>query len=102
MATFHSDPFAGLPAPSDFELAAMDARPRRYDFNGATKLLNINSDRERFHRWCGRMINLSFAYDEGTWRIYYRAFLMCDDTRECQIRDEDARDQANTYADALV
>ena len=97
MTTFHTYDIDTVPAPSDIDLA-----PRRYGFNGATKLLNINGDRERFHRWCGNMVNLSVAYDAGTWRLFYRAFLMGDSTRECEIRDEGARDLLNTQADALV
>ena len=90
MTTFN-DPFSGLPAPSDTELQAMDARPRRYAFNGAAKLLNINSDRDRFHHWAGKMINLSLAYDEPTWRMFYLVF----------VQFEDAADLLNTQADAL-
>jgi len=92
MTTFDIDT---VPAPSDIEMAAMDAanakRPCRYDFNGAARLLNINSDRERFHDWAAPTVDLSKAYLESTWCTLYKAF--------CQ--DEDARDQASTFADAL-
>ena len=92
MTTFGTFDIDDVPAPSDDELRSLDyRRPTRYGFNGATRMLNINRDRERFHRWCGKMVNLSNAYDEGTWRIYYRAFVQC----------EDARDLADTQADAL-
>jgi len=89
MTTFHTYDIDDVPAPSDFELAE---RPRRYTFNGATKLLNINGDRERFHRWCGRFVNLSLAYTAGDWEIFYRAF----------VQYEDAADLLNTQADALI
>ena len=72
----------GVPAPSDIELAAMDAHPRRLDFNGAAKALHICRDRERFHRWAGKMINLSVAYTEDDWWTFYRAFVQFEDTRD--------------------
>lgn len=86
--TAFNDPFIGLPTPSDTELEAMDARPPHYAFNGAVKLLNINSGRERFHHWAGKMINLSIAYDESTWRMFYLTF----------VQFEDAADLLNTQA----
>lgn len=95
----------GVPAPSDIELAAMDAaNARRFDldFNGATKALNICRDRERFHRWAGRFINLSVVYSEAIWQIFYNAFLICDSAREHRIRDEDDRDLHDTQQDSIA
>ena len=92
MTTFGTFDIDSVPAPSDIELASLDyRRPVRYAFNGATRLLNINSDRERFHTWFGKYFNLGLAYDEDTWRTRYATF--------CQA--EDARDLADTQADAL-
>ena len=90
----------GVPAPSDCELAAMDARPRGLDFNGATRALAICRDRERFHRWCGWFVNPGIVFTEDLWRFIYRAFLICDSARERMIRDEEARDLDDTQQDA--
>ncbi len=90
----------GVPAPSDIELAEMDARPRRYGFNGATQLLNINGEREGFHRWCGRFVNLGLAYRKEAWQSYYEIF--CSHQAEAdRIQAEDARDLHDTQQDAL-
>ena len=83
-----------IPAPSDIELAAMDARPRRYGFNGATQLLNINRDRERFRRWCGRFVNLGLAYRKETWRTWYAIFRNQQEEDDL-IQAEDAWDEHN-------
>ena len=100
MTTFHTDPCVNLPAPSDIELAAMDAHPRRYGFNGATKVLNICRDRERFHRWAGKFVNLSLAYRIEGWQAFYKIFRR-DQAEDHRIQDEDARDLLNTQQDAL-
>ena len=105
MTTFHTDRETdGVPAPSDHELAAMDARPRRYDFNGGTKLLNINEDREPFHRWCGRNVDLSKVRPLPTWRVLYRAFVRYEinmDHIQKGATCADARDLNDTQKDAL-
>ena len=92
MTTYGTFDIDTVPAPSDEELRSLDYRRTRYGFNGATKLLNINSDRERFHTWFGTYFNLDIAYDEDTWRTCYETFCAA----------EDAADLLNTQADALV
>ena len=88
----------GVPAPSDIELAP--PRPRRYGFNGATKLLKINRDRERFHRWAGQFVNLGLAYRKETWRAFYAIFR--SHQREAdRIQAENVRDLNDTQQDAL-
>ena len=82
MTTFHTHPCTNLPAPHDCELAPPFPRLRHYGFNGATKLLNINEDREFFHRWCGRFVNMSLAYRKETWEAWYAIF------RNQQAEDE--------------
>ena len=93
MTTYHTTRETdGVPAPSDIELAP--PRPRRYGFNGATKLLKINRDRERFHRWAGRFVNLSLAYRKEAWRTWYAIFRNQQEEDDL-IQAEDARDEHN-------
>jgi len=69
--------------------------PWHYSFNGATRVLSIGRDRFRFHTWCQRNPKVDVdrgCYSEDAWWEFYHAF----------VRDEDARDQADTFADALV
>jgi hypothetical protein len=44
------------------------------DFNGATRALNINGDREEFHRWCGRFVNLGKTHSKQMWTVFYKSF----------------------------
>ena len=94
----------GVPAPSDIELAAMDARPCGLDFDGATRALAICRDRERFHRWCGRNVDLSKVRPLPTWRVLYRAFVRYEinmDHIQKGATCADARDLDDTQQDAL-
>jgi hypothetical protein len=79
---------ATMTAPVSADLSL--PRPRRYGFNGATRLLNINGDRERFHRWCGRFVNLGRAYTPGAWQFYYDAFVAYEDARDLDDTQQDA------------
>ena len=97
MTTFN-DPFQDLPTPSDYERLG---RPKRYAFDGATKLLNINEERRAFHRWAGKFVNLGLAYRKEAWEAYYKIFQR--DQREANfIQSEDARDEHDTQDDVAA
>ena len=76
--------------------------PKRYGFNGATKLLNINLEREAFHHWCGRMVNLGKAHTERQWKEYRRLFRVEQQWLLMLQRAEDAADEYNTQQDAVA
>ena len=64
-----------------------------YTFNGATKALGINYERERFHQWCveNKVFDLSLSWMLDSWLNFWNEFLS----------RQDARDLADTQADAL-
>ena len=79
----------GVPAPSDFELAAPHMI-RLYDFNCGITALGITLDREGFHNWLH-----SAAFNIHTlneWLRLYGEF----------YKALDARDEGQTQADALI
>ena len=70
-----------------------------YGFNGATKAIGINEDRERFHSFMqGVELNVTpkplAARTLEDWQNWYNVFV-----KVCG--DDDARDLADTQADAL-
>ena len=104
MTTFHTDLCEGLPAPAPFD-PVHAPRPRGLDFDGATRALAICRDRERFHRWCGRFVNLSKAHSEDDWWFYYRIFVAQEDARDeyNERRHIDGHDeQLDPHLDAFV
>ena len=90
----------GVPAPSKFDPVHRTRGLTLIDFNGATKRLGICRDRERFHRWCGKFVNLSVTYYESTWRILYKVFVQYETDLDRAQKDADARDLDDTQQDA--
>ena len=96
----------GVPAPSDVELEALAAwarhrrSPRGLDFNGATRALNINEDRQEFHGWCKRFINMGRTHSEDKWREHYQTFEAWVSYQRSTPNDDD-KDQHDTQQDSL-
>ena len=70
----------------------MDANTT-YAFNGATKALGINEEREAFHGWCKahRVFDFGREYTLRGWLGFFDSFLSQDD----------AQDLADTQTDSL-
>ena len=91
MTTFHTFDIDSLPAPSDIELAAADARPHFRPFVAVTR---------------GRLVTICVQLQSGVYvdtKGYFHLpeNLTLDLAGYADQQAEDARDQADTFADAL-
>ena len=91
MTTFHTYDIDSVPAPSDYELEAADAHPRFRPFVAVTR---------------GRLVTICVQLQSGVYvdtKGYFHLpeNLTLDLVGYADQQAEDARDQADTFADAL-
>jgi len=96
MTTYHTDPNAGLPAPSDFELEAADraraAEDGKFTFNQFTREIGLTRWRGVFHRYIKAAGLAGTSQTCADWWTWFGRML----------KEQDAIDQAATLADSLT
>lgn len=96
MTTYHTDPCAGLSAPSDAELTSLDrahnAMDGKLNFNQFTRLIGLTYSRARFHRYIDGAGLAGTRQATKEWWTWYGRML----------KDADAKDQHDTQNDALI
>ena len=83
MTTFHTDPNAGLPAPSDCEFEPTPKIP----FNRAVTLLGITHEREQFHSFVAG----AGPFTMDGWHAVFETFVRQNDEADLFDTGQDIR-----------